>query len=255
MTITPSPPVARSRRIGRVLGRAVLAGITGLSIAACTSGASSPPPTAASEAVSETVAPSPSNTATATVGPGRATMVVDGNFPDVPVEFTLPSGWELINGWVAKTDNYGWPEGSGGPPFGFVFMAVANIYTDGCQWRLVDPPPGPAVDDLATAYANLPGFEGTRDTAVDGFSGQLVDYTVPDYDPDDCQEGVFALFSEEGSSGDEPNVLAQHPKQRNQIWILDVSGTRLVIHTSYPPNISAQDRAEIDGIVSSMQIR
>lgn len=253
MTTTPSPPVATSRQIGRILGRAVLAGITVVSFAACSSGAANTPPPAAT-AEPETVSPSPSNTATATVGPGRTTMVVDGDFPDIPIEFTLPTGWELTNGWVAKTDNYGWPEGSGGPPFGFVFMVVANIYADGCRWQAIDPPPGPSVDDLAAAYTELPGFGGTGQITVGGFSGKLVNFTVPAYEPGECREGVFALFSEDEAALGDPTVLAQHPNQRNKIWILDVRGTRLVIHTSYPPKTSAEDRAEIDTIISSMQI-
>lgn len=250
MTSTQSPPVGTSPRIGRIFGRTVIAGITVLAVAACSSGASDPPPTAAPQ----TGLPSPSNTATATVGPGRTTIIMRGNFPDIPVEFTLPSGWELTDGWVARTDNYGWPEGSGGPPFGFVFMVVANIYADGCQWRVVDPPPGRTVDDLVSAYEKVAGYRGAESTTVGGFAGERVEYVVPAYDPDDCQEGVFALFNEEGQPAGQPNVLAQHPKQHNQIWIVDVRGTRLVIHTSYPPKISAGERAEIDGIISSMRI-
>ena len=37
---------------------------------------------------------------------------------------------------------------------------VANLYADGCRWQLLDPPPGPTVDDLVAAYADVPGSSG-----------------------------------------------------------------------------------------------
>lgn len=258
MVSTPSPTVTTSRRKLRMVGRTIVAGTVAVSINACSAGPTNEPTTATSEASSPSPSlspsPSPSVVATATVGPGRGTVAVGGNFAELPVMFTMPAGWEMVGDWVAKSDNYGWPDGSGGPPFGFLFMDVANVYADGCRWRPVDPPPGPTVDDLVSAYANLPGSTGAKDTTVDGFPAQLVEYEVPDYDRDDCREKVFALFDEDGVGGDEPSVLAQHPKQQNLIWILEVSGSRLVLHTSFPPNISAADRAEIDAIVDSIQI-
>jgi hypothetical protein len=30
-------------------------------------------------------------------------------------------------------------------------MDVSDIYADGCEWVLVDPPPGPTVDDVVSA--------------------------------------------------------------------------------------------------------
>ena len=65
-----------------------------------------------------------------------------------------------------------------------LFDRVANIYTDSCQWVLVDPPVGPTVDDLAAAWANVPGFDATAaiDITVDGYAGKQVEFTVPDYD-------------------------------------------------------------------------
>jgi DNA-directed RNA polymerase specialized sigma24 family protein len=37
------------------------------------------------------------------------------------------------------------------PELFVAFFDVANIYTRGCQWKLVDPAPGPTVDDLVAA--------------------------------------------------------------------------------------------------------
>ena len=159
---TPVTTLARTQRIVRV----AIAGLAVLSIAACSSGASNTPTTTA---VSETASPSPSIAATAT----------DIDTGHLEVAFSPPAGWEYIGPWLAKSDNYGWSGGTGGPPFGFATLDVGNIYAKGCKWRLVDPPPGPTVDDLVAAYADLPGFEGARDTTVDGFQGKLESTPFP----------------------------------------------------------------------------
>ena len=49
-------------------------------------------------------------------------------------------------------------------------------------------------------------------------------------------------------------MWAFNPKQQNEIWILDVDGTRLVILAGYPPNISTQERADLDAIINSIKI-
>ncbi len=63
------------------------------------------------------------------------------------------------------------------------FWDVDNVYADGCEHTLLDPPLGPTVDDLANVWATLPGFTATTpvDIVVDGYAGKRVDYTVPDY--------------------------------------------------------------------------
>ena len=130
---------------------------------------------------------------------------------------------------------------------------MANIYTDSCPSVLVDPPVGPTVDDLASAWANLPGFDATApiDITVDGFHGKQVEFTVPDYDEEECSNGGTASAGTDGGGAD---WWAQGPNQHNQLWILDVNGTRLVIVASYFPDTSPQDRAAIDEILASIRI-
>ena len=57
-----------------------------------------------------------------------------------------------------------------------------------------------------------------------------------------------------GSVRRAPFLWAQTPKQQNEVWILDVDGTRLVILVGYPPNISEKDRADLDTILNSINI-
>lgn len=192
----------------------------------------------------------PASEATATAGPGRGTGSFSGAVPARNLTFTLPAGWGTDQGWVFK-------EGAD-PMIGLAFFDVLNIYADGCLWKLVDPQPGPTVDDLVAAYATLPGFKGpARDvTTVDGFHGKQLEYTAPAYNEDSCVNGEFALIQEDNNPvpSDAPGLWAQTPQQGNIVMILDVDGTRLVILAGHPPNISAQDRADLDAILDSIHI-
>jgi hypothetical protein len=164
---------------------------------------------------------------------------------DVRLTFAVPAGWEYIDDWyVAKPNTY--------PIFGVSFNNVANIYTDSCPSVLVDPPVGPTVDDLASAWANLPGFDATAasDITVDGFHGKQVEFTVPDYNSEECAYGDFKLLNDVGGG----DYWAQAPNHHHKLWILDVNGTRLVIAATSFPDTSPQDRAAIDEILASIQI-
>ncbi len=170
----------------------------------------------------------------------------------VPARATLPVGWETADVFITKPDAE--------PFLAINFFDVANIYADPCQWALLDPPVGPTVDDLASALADSPVFQatGARDVTVDGFEGKYIEFTVPDYDEDECRRGRFGLWKEDGpggvGTGIRPNLWAQSPDQHNQVWILDVDGTRLVILAWTFPDTSARDRADIDEILDSIQI-
>ena len=65
--------------------------------------------------------------------------------------------------------------------------------------ELVDPPVGPTVDDLVSAFANMPGLAPTAavDITVDGYVGKQIEFTVPD--PNGCREDQFALWQEDGN--------------------------------------------------------
>lgn len=202
-------------------------------------------PAPVSELPSSTPLPSP----TATVGPGRGTSYFLGSRPNVVVTFTMPAGWEVNGVWVSRSGS--------DPEIALAFIDVANIYIDGCQWRLVDPVPGPSVDDLVSAYAKVPGSGTPEDVTVDGFAGKQIQVTVPDYNENDCKEGKFGLGQHDNESGwgDEPSFGRLPPGGGGYtVQILDVDGTRLVILMDYPPNTSAQDRTDLDAILRSIDI-
>ena len=253
MSIHSSPSLSTSRRTRCIVRDVAIAVIAVISIAGCSLGASDNPTAAdTSEPTVSTPASPPSSVeATTTVGPGRGTGAFVGSAPEVPVTFTMPAGWEMFDNWAVS-------KSGADPIFGLVFMDVGNVYADGCQWVLVDPPPGPTVDDLVSAHAKSPELGATpaRDVTVDGFDGKQIQYTVPDYNENECQEGKFGMFfiGRNVAGVAAPNLWAQTPKQQNNLSILDVDGTRLVILAAYPPNISAKDRTDLDGILSSIRI-
>ncbi len=204
--------------------------------------------TAVPAPVTQLPSPTLSSYPTATVGPGRALSYFLGSRPDVDVTFTMPAGWEVTGVWVTRSGN--------GPQAALAFVDVANVYTDGCRWRRVDPQPGPSVDDLVTAYAKVPGSEPAKDISVDGYSGKQIQVSIPDYQQVDCEQDKFGVMQHDNDAnrGDEPTLGASAPGGRYTVQILDVDGTRLVIFVEYPPDVSEQDRIDLDGILRSIDI-
>ena len=113
---------------------------------------------------------------------------------------------------------------------------------------------------LSRRWPNAPGYAAStaQNITVDGFEGKQIEFTVPDYDENECREGRFGLWKEDSPwgvrNGAAPDLWAQTPGQHNRVWILDVDGTRLTILTGYPPNTSAQDRADLEEILGSIRI-
>jgi basic membrane lipoprotein Med (substrate-binding protein (PBP1-ABC) superfamily)/DNA-binding SARP family transcriptional activator len=198
-----------------------------------------------------TVNPTPAKEPPTAAGPETVRFVVE-SANDIPVTFTMPDDWMVFDGWMAYKPD----------AVGLIVEGISNIYADGCQWVLVDPPPGPTVDDLVAAWANVPDFVATAavDVTVDGYAGKQIEFTVPDYNADECKTkvgfgGVFALYDIPGTSfEDAPATWAQGPNQQLQYRVLDVDGTRLVISAYFFPSTSPQDRAALDKVLASIQI-
>ena len=133
---------------------------------------------------------------------------------------------------------------------------VANIFSDPCQWVEVDPQPGPSVDDLVAAFASVPALNATEptDVTVDGFDGQQIEFTVPDFNEDECIDGSFRHVARCKACWAGSQLLGQRPNAHHRLWILDIDGTRLVIGGSWFPDTSQQDRDDLDTILNSIQI-
>jgi hypothetical protein len=102
------------------------------------------------------------------------------------------------------------------------------------------------VEDLVDGLADLPNVRAPTeaDVTLSGFNGKHLSFVV-DTEGIDC---VMALYRQ-GSF-----VRAADNGQRQDLWILDVDGTRLVIDAATYPRTTPADRAELLAIVDSLVI-
>jgi hypothetical protein len=172
----------------------------------------------------------------------------------VELSLMVPGDWEINDGFVVKDDD------STGTHMRVGAGIIGNLFADRCQWRTtsLDPPLGPSVGDLATAFTTIWGSDATPpvDVAVDGFEGKYMVLTVPaDVDFADCDSEQFVGWTETGvSDSSGPSRIYQGPGQILEHWILDVDGVRLVIEASHFPEVSSEGLAELQGIIDSMGI-
>ena len=262
-----SPPTSetRNRRRLAMAAAAVIAVIGVAAIAINIMNAEDdvePAPAAAPTVAPTTVAPT-------IVAPRTQTGFFAGD-DDVPVTFAVPAGWGVFQNQVP---NGALPGEAGmfvyneeaccprlGPGPGVAFLEVTEIYAEGC---LADPPVGPTVDDLVSALANVPGLNATAavDVTVDGYAGKQIEFTVPDHNEYECRGDPYALWYGPGEAapGFKQAIRAVFDSNfpvHNKLWILDVGGTRVVIHAySYPgAPLHAQDGTDLDEILASIQI-
>lgn len=152
---------------------------------------------------------------------------------------------------------------------GFSIADIANLTTNACTDHTpLDPPVGPTVDDLATALTRLPPFtvaEPPTDVTIDGYHGKHLTLTTTGSDLRIVGMGNSVQFAgcRDGGSlhswifrgeGGPYYGYSAVPDIREQFWILDVEGTRLVLVTVDSPSSPAQDIAERDAMFDSIRI-
>ena len=183
-------------------------------------------------------------------------VVVTG--PDSPVQVTVSpasSGWAPLPGVdaLSKSDDgldppesvgaaliaWAWPVGTG-----------FNVYGDPCQWSTSIPEtPATTPAEIAAAFATQAQTEPTApvDVTIGGFSGKAVTIHVPmTYDiPGStreerfaaCDNNIFAFYGIEGEAEDARN--AQGAGQVDELWILDVDGSIVILDAAYSPSTPA----------------
>jgi hypothetical protein len=156
---------------------------------------------------------------------------------------TVPDGWSISNGFALL-----------GPHQLFVTIwDVVDVYANGCHWLGPKIHPGPTADELAAVLAARPLRNATAPVAVSlgGYQGKYLQWTVPvDANFSDCDGATFKSWTDD--TGDR---YQQGPGQVDWLWILDVAGHRLLVDATYMPGATQQDRAELVGVVSSIQFR
>lgn len=184
--------------------------------------------------------------------------------PSTPlrVVYEVPfEGWSM---WIGATKF-----GDDGH-VGVSITTVTNLVRHGCRdhaWT--DPPIGPSVDDLAAALADLAPFRVTsppKDVTVYGYRGKYLQLTVPDLpvegEGDDrrftgCEEGTLKSWvaAIDAEPGDAFYGYNSEPGRTEDLWILDVEGTRLMIEANWSPASPRKDVAEMRSILDSIRIQ
>jgi hypothetical protein len=138
---------------------------------------------------------------------------------------------------------------------GIGFANVANLYKDPCRWvgAAADPAVGPSVEDLIQAFASQQGFHATAPTAISlaGFAGRYIELTIDaGLDFSRCDQGtVHSWIDVKGNSR-----YYQGPGQVEQLWVIDVAGTRVVVEGSLFPQASPANRGALAEIIKSIRI-
>jgi hypothetical protein len=165
------------------------------------------------------------------------------------ITLTVPRDWEAWDLGVLRRGGKA-PKGSG-----LTFWIVSNVVVDPCHYEegVLEPPVGPTVDDLATALAKQARRQATTPTVVtlDGYAGKHLQLTVPPHIKlATCSGGKFFSWTKRDGGA----RWQQGPGQRDELWILDVHGIRLVIDAAFFPKTPAKERAELDRILESVRI-
>jgi hypothetical protein len=206
-------------------------------------GASTPSPS-----VSATLAPSPTPLASGALP--QSGSVAEGSYT-IAEPFPVRLGLDIGPGWAMWSSGVGATsvamyKTSPDPPAGLAigFLIVDNVFADPCDQSAgaMDPPVGPSPMELAEALVSQTGTESTDPVPVeiDGYSGVYLDYR----NTGDGECGNMTRWP-----GRDALV-----GERDQVWILDVGGTRLVIDAASFEGTSEADVAEMRTMVESLTI-
>ena len=210
------------------------------------SGIGAGPPSASATA---TAIASPSASATPLPTPRPTTLTVEAPYP-ATITLRVGPGWRL---WGAEgLAGKGWYKGTPDPPgIGFTFWTAKEVFAEPCGgvFTTLDPPIGPKVDDLADALIKQPAtiVKVDKPITVDGFSGRFLDYTA-DYSRG-CAAGHLNRWRTVSGS-----IREALDGERDQVWILDIDGKRIIIDAFEFSSTSAEDRAELSTVIDTVRI-
>jgi hypothetical protein len=178
-----------------------------------------------------------------------------------PYTVVLPSGWYDLSGQVIdKYDETGAPR----PVLGLSVWEVGQVFHDPCHWKGQAFDPGPSVEDLVAALVaeKMRNATTPTDVTLAGYAGKYLEWSVPA----DLKSSTWTDFDacDLDSNGIDHDFLSwlgnragdryeQVPGQVDQLWVLDVSGQRLVVDATYSPNTSQGDRAALEQVVDSLR--
>jgi hypothetical protein len=211
--------------------------------------------------------PPPSPTATEWSGLPAGAFVISDDKVRVTVDVAAP-GWSPYREFEAmykNDDGLDAPDTVGAGLLAWAWPAGTefNVFGDPCQWHTTSPEtPATTPDEIAAAFADQAQTEATApvDVTVGGYAGKAVTLHVPmsyevpgatrEEEFGDCDDDAFALY---GIESDEPtherNV--QGPGQIDELWILDVDGSIVILDAAYSPATPAELVEELRALAES----
>ena len=196
-----------------------------------------------------TVSQTPTSAGTPTASPSasaesRTHVLSDTSDGAIGVTVTVPAaGWSgEPGGWSMESGPAGFDPPAGAGIIAFVVDEEFYVYGDPCDWRRTEPETpattvGGIVDALATQAARDPSEP--EEITVGGYPGKKITLQVPDDARfSDCDESTFATF---GVAGEDKALEAQGPGEIDEIWIVDVDGSVVLLQGGYyadtPPGV------------------
>jgi hypothetical protein len=212
--------------------------------------------------------PEPTPQASARSGLPDGPFVVTGT--DDPVHVTVniaAPGWKLLTGFDAvdkADDGLDPPEYAGGVllAWGWPSGTAFNVYGDSCQWSTTIPEsPATTPEEIAAALAAQADTEATEpiDVTIGGYAGKAItlqvplSYDIPGATRDErfaaCDQSEFGFYGIEGESL--PARNAQGAGQIDELWILDVDGSIVILDAAYSPATPADLVEELRALAES----
>jgi hypothetical protein len=173
---------------------------------------------------------------------------------DGSAAFDLPAGW---TGAPEQTLIHKHPDEAGEISLGHAFpgtpAALTGVFADACHPDSAAVEIGPSVDDLVTALDDQLSTDATiTEASVGGLAATRIDLmATPGLDRARCDTGSDGpMFIWDDAVEGSAFLLA--PDYRGRVHVIDVDGERLVFASSIHAAATADDLAELDGIVESI---
>jgi len=171
-----------------------------------------------------------------------------------------------VDGLLKNDDGLDPPEGAGAMFLAWAWPAGTgfNVYGDPCHWTTTIPKrPATTPDEIAADLAAQASRDATApvDVTIGGYAGKAVTIHVPmSYDLPSpagreeefaaCDQSIFATYGiETDETVDARN--AQGPGQVDELWILDVNGSIVILDAAYSPTTAANVVDEMRALAES----
>lgn len=216
-------------------------------------------PTATPQASVADPTPDPPPSSTPWTGIPQGPFVVTGAGDPVQITIDIQSpGWSPLAEFDAVTkddDGLNSPDTVGGALMAWSWPAGTEflVYEDPCRWLTTIPEtPATTPEEIAAAFTAQAETDATEpiDISVGGYAGKAVTvhvpmtYDLPDATRDEefaaCDNASFVFYSVEGAGSDAGESTgdargAQGPGQVDELWILDVEGSLVILDAAYSP--------------------